>query len=147
MAAGWRDPITSDLFIEVPCAPDPTAGSLNCAIELRGTLSDAIRHSHLSRYDVAARMSCLLGTDITKARLDAWTAESREAWRFPFEYAAAFESAVASHCLQQLLASKRGTRVLIGEDSLLAELGRIEQQEAQLAARRKAIKDFFRGRR
>jgi hypothetical protein len=108
-----RDQVTPDLF-EMPCAPAPVEGSLNYDVELRAVLSAALKKCHETRYIVAARMSELTGEDISKAQLDAWTAESKTPWRFPFAYAAAFEAATGTNVLQELLSRKRGTRVLIG---------------------------------
>jgi hypothetical protein len=139
MVSRARDELTADLF-EIPAAPALTVGSLNCSIEVANVLSEAIRTSGLSRYQIAARMSELTGEDITKTTLDAWTAESKAAWRFPFEYAAAFEVACNCNDLQELLARKRGARVLVGKDTLFAELGRIQQQRSELGEREKAIK-------
>lgn len=134
-----RDQATADLF-SIPCAPAPIGGSLDYATELRHVLSDALKRTAKSRYEIAARMAELTGQDITKAQLDAWTAESKDAWRFPFEYAAAFESACESTCLQELLGRKRGSRILVGEDTLYAELGRIQHLQAELAEQAKTIK-------
>lgn len=141
-----RDELTGDLF-DIPRAPAPVGGSLDYATELRYALSAALKNSPKSRYEIAARMSELTGHEISKSMLDAWTAESKTPWRFPFEYAAAFEAACDSTGLQELLARKRGCRVLVGEDALLAELGRIERTKTELAVREKAIKDRIRGRR
>lgn len=135
-----RDALTADLF-DIPQAPAPVSGSLDYCTELRFALSDALKKCPRSRYEVAARMSELTGEEITKTMLDAWTAESKTAWRFPFEFAAAFEVATDTTILQELLARKRGSRILVGEDNLLAELGRIHKQRDELASREKALKD------
>ena len=137
-----RDQHTCDLFT-VPQAPATAPGSLDYAAELRGVLSVALKKTPKTRYEVAARMSELTGQDITKATLDAWTAESKTMWRFPFEYAAAFEEATGTTCLQQLLARKRGCKVLVGEEALLAELGRVSQMREQLAREAKALKSYL----
>lgn len=142
MARTRSDTLTLDLF-DVPRAPAPTPGALNFSIRLRAALSAALKATPLSRYEVAARMSELLGAEVTKNQLDAWTAESREPWRFPFEYAAAFEVVCGTACLQDLLSEMRGTKVLKGEDSLLAELGRIEQMEHNLKLEKQQIKKFL----
>lgn len=139
-----RDTATADLF-EVPVAPAPTGGSLAYHEELCAALSSAIdnaikRDIIRNRYDLAARMSELTGREITKAQIDAWTAESKTEWRFPFEYAAAFESACDSIALQELLGRKRGTRILVGEDALLAEMGRIDRAELELKKRKAALR-------
>lgn len=133
------DTRTIDLF-DVPHAPQLTGGSLDYATELRYALSDALKKTPLSRHEIAARMSELTGHDISKSMLDAWTAESKSPWRFPFEYAAAFEAACDTVCLQELLGRKRGCRVLIGEDALLAEMGKIQQAKTDLAEREKALR-------
>lgn len=139
------DIATLDLF-EIPTAPAPIGGSLDYATELRHVLSAALKSSPFSRYDIAARMSELTGQDISKPMLDAWTAESKTPWRFPFEYAAAFESACGTTALQELLGRKRGSRILVGEETLLAELGRVEQAKAQLAHRERELKKRIGGR-
>jgi len=145
------DSATPDLF-EIPEAPAATGGSLDYATELCHTLSemidDAIKRGVISsRYTLAGRMSELLGQDITKAQIDAWTAESKERWRFPFEFAAAFEAACDSHRLQQLLARKRGSRILVGREALHAELGKIREARLELAAREKSLEKQIRGKR
>jgi len=146
MARTTPDGKTPDLF-DVPAAPALTEGSLHFANELCGVLAAALKRSSKSRYEIAARMSELLGTDVTKFQIDAWTAESRDGHRFPFEYAAAFEAACETTCLQELLARKRGSRILVGEDALLAELGRIGKAKVDLAAREKALKARMRSGR
>lgn len=133
-----RDTATLDMF-EIPIAPVLTGGSLEYAIELCCALSDAITKSGLSRYQIAARMSELTGQEITKAQLDAWTAESKTPWRFPFEYSAAFEVACSTTCLQDLLGRKRGSRILVGEEALYAELGLVKKQREELAMRERAL--------
>jgi hypothetical protein len=134
-----RDALTSDLF-DVPRAPAPTGGSLDYSTELRHCLSEALKRTEKSRYQVAAEMSELTGLEITKSMLDTWTAESKQLWRFPFEYAAAFEVACETTCLQELLGRKRGSRILVGEETLLAELGRINHVRAELAKQERQIK-------
>jgi hypothetical protein len=141
-----KDTSTIDLF-DLPQAPELVEGSLNYAAELCGVLSAALKRSSKSRYEIAARMAELIGQDISKYQLDAWRAESREGHRFPFEYAAAFEVACETTALQELLARKRGSRVLAGEDAILTELGRIEKQKVELAVRERLLKERIRGRR
>jgi hypothetical protein len=140
------DTSTLDLF-EVPRPPAPTGGSLDYDAELRHTLSDALKRTPASRYQVAAKMSELAGASISKEMLDAWTAESKTPWRFPFQFAAAFEAACDTTCLQELLARKRGSRVLVGEEALLAEMGRIQQAKDELVARERALREQIRRKR
>lgn len=141
-----RDSRTADFFpdhFEIPLAPAPIGGSLKFDKEVAHVLSAALKDTPKSRYDVAARMSELTGDQITKEMLDAWTAESKKLWRFPFEYSAAFEVACETNCLQELLCRKRGSRILVGDETLFAELGRIQQKQTDLADRAKRIKQFL----
>jgi hypothetical protein len=142
MARRIRDSLTLDLF-DIPQPQAATAGNLDIDVELRHALSDALKHSDGDRYQIAAEMSRLTGRDISKHMLDAYTAESRMDHNFPFRYAAAFEAATGSFCLTQLLAKARGCTVLVGDEALLAELGRVEQMEAELKQQKAALKRYL----
>jgi hypothetical protein len=144
-----RENLTLDFF-EIPTAPAPTNGSMDYSAELCATLTemiaDAMKDGVIrSRHDLAARMSELTGHEISKSMIDAWTAESKEAWRFPFQFAAALEVACESTRLQELLGRKRGSRILVGKEVLLAEMGRVQQAKADIAAQEKALKKRMAG--
>ena len=143
MARRVRDKLTLDLF-QVPQPTPPLAGNVDLDVPLREALTDAIRHADGDRHDIAAEMSRLTGRDISRYMLDAYTADSRPDHNFPFRYAAAFEQATGSFALTNLLAKARGCRVLIGEDALLAELGRIEREEQGLKTQKAALRKFLR---
>src|SRR3990167_9566455 len=134
--------VQDDLF-EIPRAPATTGGSLNFDHELRAVLSDELKRCPKDRYQVAAEMSRLLGREVSKHMLDAYTAESRDAYNFPLNYAAAFEVATDSFSLTELLAGKRGCKLLVGEEALLAELGKIEREEQTLRVRKQALKRYM----
>jgi len=146
MARRMRDKLTLDIF-DIPQEADPLPGRVDLDLPLREALSDALKHADGDRYHVAAEMSRLTGREISRYMLDAYTAESRTDHNFPLRYAAAFEVATHSYCLTNLLAKARGCRVLVGDDALLAELGRIDQQEIELRAQRAAIKKHLENRR
>jgi len=144
--ARTRDRLTLDLF-QVPEPQPATPGNLDLDVPLREALSDALKHCDKDRWQVAAEMSRLTGREISKYMLDAYTAESRTDHNFPFRYAAAFEVVTGSYCLAQLLAQARGCQVLVGEEALLAELGRIEQMEAELKQQKAALKRYLETRK
>jgi hypothetical protein len=136
------DPRQDDLLAPryaPPPMPALRPGSLSMAAEVCGTLSLAIRQTDLSRAQVAAAMSDLTGDTITVPMLNAWTAESHEAHRFPFQFAAAFEAACETTALQLLLASRRGSVVLVGREALDAELGRVRRQKAELSRKEREL--------
>lgn len=133
------DTMTLDLF-EVPVPTTPLPGALNFNLALRHLLSEALKSCPLSRSEVAARMSELTGDTITKHQLDAWTAESREGWRFPLEYLPAFEVAVGTTTLIAWIASVRGGKVQMGKDALDAEIGKLERLKEDAARKIKQLK-------
>lgn len=134
-----HDPLTLDLF-EVPVARNPLPGALDVGLAVRHLISDLLKASALTRFDIAARMSELLGHEITKHQLDSWTAESREGWRFPLEYLPAFEVAVETHQITTWLADLRGCKVLVGKEALDAEIGKLERLKEDAARKIKQLK-------
>jgi hypothetical protein len=136
------DPKTRDLF-EVPVEVVPVPGSLDCGRAIRHMLADLMARSTHSRQEVAEAMSTLTGALISKHQLDSWTAESRDGWRFPLEYAPAFEVAVESRELTTWLADLRGCKVLVGMDALDAEIGKLERIKEDAGRRIRRIKDVM----
>lgn len=117
-------------------------GQLDCGARLRAALSRAIKDCPLSRPEIAARMSYTLGRTISVAQIDGWTSPAHDAWRFPMEFAAAFEEATGCHVLQELLAAQRGTLVMTRADGDDAELGRAQRE---LRAAQDRVRSLMRG--
>ena len=140
-----RDPLTADLFdmVTVPVARAPKPGALDIGVQFRHVLSDLLKASPLSRVMVAARMSELLGTEVTKHQLDSWTAESRDGWRFPLEYLPALEVALETHEVLTWLADLRGARLAVGREVLETQLGKLEQMKGELRRQEAAIKKLL----
>lgn len=134
-----HDPLTLDLF-EVPVPRAALPGALDVGLAVRHLISDLLKVSPKSRFEIAARMSELLGHEVSKHQLDAWTAESREGWRFPLEYLSAFEVAVETHQVTIWLADLRGCKVLVGKEALEAELGKLERMRDAAGKRIKELK-------
>lgn len=134
-----HDPMTLDLF-EVPVARTPLPGALDVGLQVRHLISDLLKVCPLNRFEIAARMSELLGHEITKHQLDSWTAESRDGWRFPLEYLPAFEVAVQTHQVTTWLADLRGCKVLVGKEALDAEIGKLERLKEDAARKIKQLK-------
>lgn len=134
-----RDLQTLDLF-EVPTPRNPLPGALDVGLPVRHLLSDVLKASPLSRFEVAARMSELLGHEVSKHQLDAWTAESREGWRFPLEYLPALEVALETHQITTWLADLRGCKALVGKEALDAEIGKLERLKEEAVKRIRQLK-------
>jgi hypothetical protein len=78
------------------CRQGIAEGALNVRETLRLALSDANSQCALSRHQIAGEMSHLLGREISKTTIDAWTAESKGNNRMPAEYLPAFCRATGS---------------------------------------------------
>ncbi|PKN35618.1 MAG: hypothetical protein CVU61_02010 [Deltaproteobacteria bacterium HGW-Deltaproteobacteria-19] len=115
-------------------------GSLDVDRQFREVVSEALRKCPLSRYQVVARMSELVGQDITKTMLDSWTAESKEGHRFPAVFLPAFCEATGSQEPLRLLGQLVGVFVLPGPEALRAEIRKIEEEiEKKQAEKRKRM--------
>ncbi len=133
-----RDPFTIDMFEELPPAPVSAPGGLSCRAEIAHAMSDALK-GH-DRYEIAAKMSRLLGRDISKHMLDAYTAESREDHIPPLDTAIAFDLATESIALAELFAKKIGGKISVGKEALDAKLGQLERIRDEAAKQIKQLK-------
>lgn len=120
--------------------------SFNIDLQLREAISEAIRGCQLSRYQIAAHMSELVGVEISKSMIDSWTAESREGLnRFPSCYLPAFCKVIGTIEPLRILADLLGAYVIQGKEALLTEIGRVEDQKKKLSEREKALKMMLQG--
>lgn len=53
--------------------------------------------------------------------------------------------ACETYRLTEWLAAKRGCKLMVGKEALLAELGKIEQMEVELKAQKTALKRYLAG--
>jgi len=107
---------------------------------VRAIISDALKRCPLSRYEAAAKMSDILGVEITKSQLDSWSAESKENHRFPLVYTGAFCHATGDKTLARYIAQLCDGYFIEGREALQLELGRIEEQKADLEKKEKLIR-------
>lgn len=138
-----QDSMTLDMFDGIPQAHPKTAGAWRFRAEIAHAMGDAIKACHKDRYQIAADMSRLLGREISVNTLDKYTSEASEDHIPNLETAIAFDAATEQTVLASLFASKLGCRVLPGKDSLLAELGRLQQMKGNIANQEKAIKKLL----
>ena len=121
-----RDTLTLDLFeVPQPSAPLPSSADYRAQVSL--LVGELLKAAEGDRHDVAARMSRLTGTDVTKYMLDAYSSEGRDTFNLPFWLVPALEAACSTHVLTNWLAGVRGGRLLIGREALTAELGKLER--------------------
>jgi hypothetical protein len=123
--------------------PSSLAGKYDLDKRIRALLSESLKASPRSRYEVAARISEMTGRSISKEQLDSWTAESKENHRFPLVYLPAFVLACGDMRTIRELSELCGGHYIESEDALRLELGKIDEQKRELAKREKAVKDFL----
>ena len=136
------DPRSGDLFA-VPVEAPRLPGAMDYGLAVRRLLADAVKTSPLNVSEIAMRMSEYVGAPISAHQVHAWTAPSREAWRFPLEYLPAFEAAAETHAITAWLAQVRGGQLSIGRDALNAELGRLERARDDAGRRIRSIKQLM----
>jgi hypothetical protein len=98
-------------------------GSISDAAMVRSMLVESIKKSGKSRAQIAEIMSRLSGTEITERRLNAYTAESREDFRFPMELARAFCMATHDFTLLRNLIEMAGFNVVTKTEFDVLQLG------------------------
>jgi len=122
--------------------------SFNIDLQLREAISQAIKDCSHSRFQIAAKMSELLGVEITKSMIDSWTAESREGlYRFPACYLPALCHVAGNLEPLRIMVDLLGAYVIQGEEAILTELGRLKEQKKKMAVREKALESVLQGMR
>ena len=119
----------------------PAPGSLLIGSMVRELLSQTLKRSMYKRYEIAGRMSELLGVEITDSMLYSWTAESKEGHRFPLEYLPAFCWATGDLGLAEGVSKRCGAKLVKGEEVVLLELARIAEKKRQAEEERKRMEE------
>lgn len=118
-----------DDFFVAPEAGEGLPGSIaGFDHALRAALSSSLKDSPSSRYEVAARMSELLGDEVSKNMLDAYTADSRETHQISVVRFVALILATKDFELLALVAEQVGCRLLVGDEARLAARGYVREQ-------------------
>jgi len=106
--------------------------------QIKAALTEDLTRSPFRRDQVAGRMTTLLGTTITVAQLDAWTAPTKVLHRFPLEYLPAFVEATGETRALRVAALACGCRVWRPED-VKRELAQVEEERRRLAGRARTL--------
>jgi hypothetical protein len=103
--------------------------------KIKRAMARAIRECDYDRPTIAARMAQYLGLpNISKATLDAYTAESRNGHDVTLIRFTAFVHATGALWLWDEVASVQGVTVLIGDEARLAEISRLRQERKRIEA-------------
>lgn len=118
---------------------------MNDSAVVRAGLVEAIRLSGLSREQIADEMSRLTATSVTVRRLNAFTAESREDFRFPLELVRAFCVVVNDFSLLESVASQANLYLVSETAHDLIDLGREYLKEKRANEKRQLIEKRLQG--
>ena len=118
-------------------APVDTEGTLNIRDQLRRALNRSIKDCGLSRAQIAGEMSHLLGVDVTKSQIDAWTAESKDQYRVPAEYLPAFCRVTESNESIEVITDAAGMFSMPGADALRSEIQKFTEMESRARAEKR----------
>lgn len=123
--------LSRDLF-EVPMPAASMPESMNCGAEVAHLVSAILKACPKDRYAVSAEMSRLTGKDVSKLMIDGWSSEARDNFNMPHYLVPAFECATDTYELSAWLAAKRGARLYVGREALVAGLGQLQAQRDHL---------------
>lgn len=138
-----RDPAQMDFF-SVATFPVRTAVERididRFRARLKREMARAIRQCPYDRPTIAARMALYLGMgSVTKAALDAYTAESKTSHDISLVRFKAFVRATEAVWLWDVIVSEDGLTLLEGDEARLAEIGRVRQEQKKLDAELKKL--------
>lgn len=131
------DPAQSDFFAE-PVFPTRSPSERidldRFRRRLKHEMARAIRECAYDRPTIAARMASYLGlASISKASLDAYTAESKEGHDVSLVRFKAFVRATGAVWLWDVVVSDDGLLLLQGDEARLAEIERLRQEQRLVA--------------
>lgn len=139
-----HDPLTGELFSEIPQAVPAVAGAMDFRKTVAELVAGLLAGAKRDRYDVAAKVSRLCDHETSKALLDSYTAPSREECNLPLWKVPSMEVACNSRGITEWLVGVHGGRVLWGPRVLEADLGEIESRIQHLQEQRRLVKDVLR---
>ncbi len=138
-----RDPKQMDFFKQAVFPTRTASETLDLdrfRSNLKREMARAIRECPHDRDTIAARMALYLNLDkVSKASLDAYTAESKTTHDISMPRFKAFVRATGAPWLWDVVVSDDGLLLLEGDEARLAEIARIRQEQRQLAEELKVL--------
>lgn len=108
--------------------------------KMKRAMAEAIRQCPYDRPVIAARMAQYLGLpSISKATLDAYTAESNAHHDISLARFKAFVRATGAVWLWDMVVSEDGLTLLEGDEARLAEIAALQQEQRELAKKLKPL--------
>lgn len=139
MAKRNRDEQTLDLFQHAQLFPVETPRELGSALDFNAKLAQAMsraldeaRDAGRDRHEVASRMSEILGQDVSKGMIDAYTSQARETHTISAVRFKAFVRATGCLWLWSVYLDGEGLTLLMGEEALHAQASLAEKRAKAL---------------
>jgi len=114
-----------------------SAGSFRRSDAVQEAVRSALKSCLLSREEIADEMSRLLSEEITKNHIANWAAESKNGWRMPLEYTAAFSMITNDNSVIKAAFSGSGINVLDDSEMAFYEIGKAIEEKRESDARLK----------
>lgn len=137
---------TGDLF-EIPQPVKSLPGSMDFRTTVSELVSAMLAQAHqagMDRHEVAAQASRLAGRDVTKNMIDGYTSPAREEFNCPLWLGPVLEVVCCSTPLAIWHAGVHGGRLVVGAETLDAEIGRLMREREQADTRLRDLKELRR---
>ena len=118
---------------------DEAAGSYSRKSAVQEALKRTLRDCQLSREEIAEEMSRLVSEKITVNHIANWTAESKNGWRMPLEYAAAFFVITGDAGVVKAALAGSGIGIMDDREYAFYELGKIVAEERQRSKKKRRV--------
>ncbi len=115
------------------------AGSFRRKEAVVEALKTTLKNCQLSRKEIAEEMTRLVTEDITENHIANWAAESKNGWRMPLEYAAAFYLITGDPGVIRAALAGSGIGVLSDKEFALFELGKIVADERSRSKKKRQV--------
>ena len=148
MAKDRRDASTADLFAPERLFPVERPHALLKALDFNASLAVAMARAcdeakslrGWTRQDVAARMSELLGSEVSKGMIDAYCSQARETHTISLVRFKAFVRATGCLWLWEIALDGEGLTLLQGEEAILAQAAWAQQQADHYAQQARLLR-------
>ena len=107
--------------------------------QIRRAMKEAIRNCDKSRVIISAEITELVGVNISEHQLNAWTAASKNDYKMPIAYAAAFCEVTGDIRVVRILAQALGVRVVESRDLLWLKYAKVREYEKRLKMKKRFL--------
>lgn len=136
MAKAKAHPAQIGFDFEAPRAASAPAALAGLERQICAEVGVILNSDTRSREVIAAEMSILLGEDVSRAMLDAYSSPARELHKVPMSRFFALVAVTQRHDVLDVLVREIGAVLLVGEEIHTARLGQIDRQMQQLKEER-----------